>query len=109
MVAQYRWRRYARRTSASFRCGWTRPEGRDIGMAMAASEIEALIKAALPDARVTVEDLAGDGDHYAATVVSETFRGIPRVKQHQIVYAALRGRMGGELHALALQTSAPTQ
>ena len=76
-------------------------------MAMAASEIEALIKAALPDARVTVEDLAGDGDHYAATVVSEQFRGIPRVKQHQIVYAALRGRMGGELHALALQTSAP--
>jgi stress-induced morphogen len=76
-------------------------------MAMAASEIEALIKAALPDARVTVEDLAGDGDHYAATVVSETFRGLPRVKQHQIVYAALQGRMGGELHALALQTSAP--
>ena len=77
-------------------------------MAMAASEIEALIKAALPDARVTVEDLAGDGDHYAATRrQSETFRGIPRVKQHQIVYAALRGRMGGELHALALQTSAP--
>ena len=77
------------------------------GMAMAANEIEALIKAAIPDARVTVEDLAGDGDHYAATVVSEAFRGIPRVKQHQIVYAALRGRMGGELHALALQTSAP--
>jgi stress-induced morphogen len=76
-------------------------------MAMAASEIEALIKAALPDARVTVEDLAGDGDHYAATVVSEQFRGIPRVKQHQIVYAALRGRVGAELHALALQTSAP--
>src|SRR5262249_53093540 len=76
-------------------------------MAMAASEIEALIKAAIPAARVTVEDLAGDGDHYAATVVSEQFRGIPRVRQHQIVYAALRGRMGGELHALALQTSAP--
>jgi stress-induced morphogen len=76
-------------------------------MAMAANEIEALIKAALPDARITVEDLAGDGDHYAANVVSETFRGISRVKQHQIVYAALRGRMGGELHALALQTSAP--
>ena len=76
-------------------------------MAMAANEIEALIKAALPDARVTVEDLAGDGDHYAANVVSETFRGISRVKQHQIVYAALRGRMGGELQALALQTSAP--
>ena len=76
-------------------------------MAMAASEIEALIKAALPDARVTVEDLAGDGDHYAATVVSEQFRGLPRVRQHQVVYAALSGRMGGELHALALQTSAP--
>jgi stress-induced morphogen len=76
-------------------------------MAMGISDIEALIKAALPDAVVTVEDLAGDGDHYAATVVSEQFRGIPRVKQHQIVYAALQGRMGGELHALALQTSAP--
>ena len=76
-------------------------------MAMAANEIEALIKTALPDARVTVEDLAGDGDHYAATVVSEQFRGLNRVKQHQIVYAALSGRMGGELHALALQTSAP--
>jgi stress-induced morphogen len=76
-------------------------------MAMGISDIEALIKAALPDAQVTVEDLAGDGDHYAATVVSEQFRGISRVKQHQIVYAALQGRMGGELHALALQTSAP--
>ncbi len=76
-------------------------------MAMAASEIEALIKAALPDARVTIEDLAGDGDHYAATVVSEMFRGKSRVQQHQIVFAALRGRMGGELHALALQTTAP--
>lgn len=76
-------------------------------MPMAASEIEALIKAALPDARVSVEDLAGDGDHYAATVVSERFRGVARVRQHQIVYAALLGRMGGELHALALQTSAP--
>jgi len=76
-------------------------------MAMQAGEIEALIKAALPDARVTVEDLAGDGDHYAASVVSETFRGKSRVQQHQLVYAALRGRMGGELHALALQTSAP--
>ena len=76
-------------------------------MAMAANEIEAMIRAALPDARVTVEDLAGDGDHYAATVTSEAFRGLSRVKQHQMVYAALRGRMGGELHALALQTSAP--
>ena len=77
-------------------------------MAMPANEIEALIKAALPDATVTIDDLAGDGDHYTATVVSETFRGLSRVRQHQIVYAALRGRMGGELHALALQTSAPT-
>ena len=76
-------------------------------MAMTAPEIEALIKAALPDARVDIQDLAGDGDHYAATVVSEAFRGRSRVQQHQMVYAALRGRMGGELHALALQTSAP--
>ena len=76
-------------------------------MAMPATEIEALIKAALPDAQVKIDDLAGDGDHYAATVVSEMFRGKSRVQQHQLVYAALRGRMGGELHALALQTSAP--
>lgn len=76
-------------------------------MAMPADEIEALIRAALPDAQVKIDDLAGDGDHYAATVVSEQFRGVSRVRQHQIVYAALRGRMGGELHALALQTSAP--
>ena len=76
-------------------------------MAMAASEIEALIRSGLPDARVTVEDLAGDGDHYAATVISELFRGKSRVQQHQLVYAALQGRMGGVLHALALQTSAP--
>jgi stress-induced morphogen len=76
-------------------------------MAMSASAIENLIRAAIPDARVTVEDLAGDGDHYAATVVSEQFRGLSRLKQHQMIYAALQGRMGGELHALALQTSAP--
>lgn len=76
-------------------------------MPMQPAEIEALIKSALPDAEVTIEDLAGDGDHYAATVVSSAFRGISRVKQHQIVYAALQGRMGGVLHALALQTSAP--
>jgi stress-induced morphogen len=76
-------------------------------MAMSPGEIEALIKAAIPDASVTIEDLAGDGDHYAATVVSEVFRGKSRVQQHQIVYAALQGRMGGVLHALALQTSAP--
>ena len=76
-------------------------------MAMVASEIEAMIKAALPDAQVTIEDLAGDGDHYAATVVSASFRGRSRVQQHQMVYAALQGRMGGALHALALQTSSP--
>jgi stress-induced morphogen len=76
-------------------------------MAMNAAEIEALIKSALPDAEVTIEDLAGDGDHYAAKVVSAAFKGISRVKQHQIVYAALQGRMGGALHALALQTAAP--
>ena len=77
-------------------------------MAMDSGEIERLIKEAFPDAKVTIEDLAGDGDHYAATVVSEAFRGKSRVQQHQIVYAALQGRMGGELHALALQTSAPS-
>lgn len=76
-------------------------------MAMLASEIEALIKAAFPDAKIEIEDLAGDNDHYAATVVSEAFRGVTRVRQHQMVYAALQGRMGGALHALALQTSAP--
>jgi stress-induced morphogen len=76
-------------------------------MAMTAGEIESLIRDAFPDAKVAVEDLAGDGDHYAATVVTEAFRGRSRVQQHQMVYAALRGRMGGELHALALQTSTP--
>ncbi|TVQ54016.1 MAG: BolA family transcriptional regulator [Rhodobacteraceae bacterium] len=76
-------------------------------MAMEAAEIERLIREALPDARVEIRDLAGDGDHYAATVVAEAFRGKNRVQQHQMVYAALKGRMGGELHALALTTSAP--
>ena len=76
-------------------------------MPMAAADIERMIKEALPDATVEIKDLAGDGDHYAATVVSEAFKGKSRVQQHQLVYAALRGRMGGELHALALQTSAP--
>lgn len=76
-------------------------------MAMEAGEIERLIKEALPDASVTIEDLRGDGDHYAAHVVSNAFEGKSRVQQHQIVYAALQGRMGGELHALALQTSTP--
>jgi stress-induced morphogen len=76
-------------------------------MAMTASEIEALIKSAFPDAKITIEDMAGDNDHFAATIVSEAFRGLPRVRQHQLVYAALKGNMGGALHALALQTSAP--
>ncbi len=76
-------------------------------MAMNANDIEALIKTALPDARIVIRDLAGDGDHYAAEVVSETFRGKSRVQQHQLVYDALKGKMGGALHALALQTSAP--
>jgi len=76
-------------------------------MAMKAHEIESLIKARLPDARVTISDLAGDGDHYAATVVSSAFAGKTRVEQHQIVYEALKGSMDGRLHALALQTSAP--
>lgn len=70
-------------------------------------EIEQLIKASIPDAVVTIRDLAGDGNHYAATVISESFRGKSRVQQHQMVYAALKGRMGGELHALALQTGVP--
>ena len=76
-------------------------------MAMSAVEIEKAIRAALPDADVTITDLAGDGDHYAAEVVAEAFRGKSRVQQHQMVYNALKGNMGGVLHALALQTSAP--
>ena len=76
-------------------------------MAMDAHQIESLIKEALPDAVVEIRDLAGDGDHYAAHVTSSAFKGKTRVQQHQIVYAALQGRMGGELHALALQTAVP--
>jgi stress-induced morphogen len=78
-------------------------------MAMDAAEISALIKQALPDAIVTIDDLRGDGDHYAATVVSALFRGKSRVQQHQMVYASLQGRMGGQLHALALQTALPPE
>jgi stress-induced morphogen len=77
-------------------------------MPMAASDIERLICEAIPDADVTIRDLAGDGDHYAARVVSRTFTGMPRVRQHQLVYRALGARMGGELHALQLETAAPT-
>ncbi len=74
-------------------------------MAMAADDIERLIREGIPDARVEITDLAGDGDHYAARVVSVAFKGLPRVKQHQLVYAALGERMGGALHALQLTTA----
>jgi len=73
-------------------------------MAMQAQDIEAMIREALPDADVVIKDLAGDGDHYAATVTSSAFKSLPRVRQHQMVYAALQGKMGGQLHALALTT-----
>lgn len=76
-------------------------------MAMDATEIERLIKEGIPDATVTIEDLRGDGDHYAARVISSAFAGKTRVQQHQMVYQALRGNMGEALHALALQTSVP--
>ena len=76
-------------------------------MPMAAEDIEAMIRGAIPDAQIEITDLAGDGDHYAARVVSESFRGLPRVRQHQRVYEALGGRMGGVLHALQLTTAVP--
>lgn len=78
-------------------------------MAMDAKAIEDLIREALPDAVVEIRDLAGDGDHYAASVISAAFKGKTRLAQHQMVYQALKGRMGGELHALALQTSTPQE
>ncbi len=78
-------------------------------MPMDPMEIETLIKASIPDAQVTIEDLRGDGDHYAAYVISTAFKGKSRVQQHQMVYQALQGRMGTELHALALQTSSPPE
>ena len=89
----------------SFRTGFRR--GND--MPMAAQDIEQMIRAALPDAQVEIRDLRGDGDHYSATVVSAAFIGKTRIQQHQMVYQALKGRMGGELHALALQTQVPAQ
>ena len=76
-------------------------------MPMPADEIEALIRQGIPDARIDIVDLAGDGDHYEAHVVAESFRGLPRVRQHQLVYRALGGRMGNELHALKLTTAVP--
>lgn len=77
-------------------------------MAMQQSDLQAMIVAAFPDATVTITDLAGDGDHYAAHIVCESFRGLTRVAQHKAVYAALGGRMGGELHALQLTTGVPS-
>jgi stress-induced morphogen len=76
-------------------------------MPMPIADLEAALREGFPDAEIQVEDLAGDNDHYRARIVSAAFAGVPRVKQHQLVYAALKGRMGGELHALALETSAP--
>ena len=76
-------------------------------MPIAQAQLEAILRDGFPNAQITIEDLAGDGDHYKARIVSEAFKGLPRVRQHQLVYAALKGRMGGELHALALETAAP--
>jgi stress-induced morphogen len=76
-------------------------------MPMPIQDLEAVLRAGFPDAEIQVDDLAGDGDHYRARIVSAAFKGLPRVRQHQLVYAALKGKMGGELHALALETSAP--
>ena len=78
-------------------------------MPMAAADIERMIKEGIPGAQVEIKDLAGDGDHYAATVVSSAFKGMPKVRQHQMVYASLKGNMGGVLHALALTTSTPIE
>jgi stress-induced morphogen len=77
-------------------------------MPMTQPDLEAVLREGFPDATIEIDDLAGDGDHYRARIVSTAFAGLPRVKQHQLVYAALKGKMGGELHALALETSAPT-
>jgi stress-induced morphogen len=76
-------------------------------MPMSQDALEAALREGFPDAQIEVQDLAGDGDHYKARIVSAAFKGLSRVRQHQLVYAALKGRMGGELHALALETSAP--
>ncbi|OYX31091.1 MAG: BolA family transcriptional regulator [Caulobacterales bacterium 32-69-10] len=76
-------------------------------MPMSPQELESSLREAFPDAEMVIEDLAGDGDHYKARIVSAAFRGLTRVRQHQLVYAALKGKMGGELHALALETAAP--
>ena len=77
-------------------------------MPIAQPDLEAILREGFPDAQIVIEDLAGDGDHYKARIVSAAFAGLPRVRQHQLVYAALKGRMGGELHALALETASPS-
>lgn len=77
-------------------------------MPMSQPDLEAVLREGFPDATIEIEDLAGDGDHYKARIISKAFAGLPRVRQHQLVYAALKGKMGGELHALALETSAPS-
>jgi len=77
-------------------------------MPMSQDALEAALREGFPDATIEIEDLAGDGDHYKARIVSTAFAGLPRIRQHQLVYAALKGKMGGELHALALETSAPS-
>nr|WP_298798850.1 BolA family transcriptional regulator [uncultured Acetobacter sp.] len=76
-------------------------------MAMSTTELETYLRQAFPDAQIRIDDLAGDGDHYSCSIVSEAFKGLTRVRQHQLVYQALQGHMGGKLHALALQTSTP--
>jgi stress-induced morphogen len=78
-------------------------------MPMSVEDLRGHLTEAFPDAEIAIDDLAGDGDHYRARIVSPAFAGMPRVKQHQLVYAALKGKMGGELHALALETSVPTE
>ncbi|MHB8284337.1 MAG: BolA/IbaG family iron-sulfur metabolism protein [Caulobacteraceae bacterium] len=78
-------------------------------MPMSATDLEASLRQAFPDAEIQIDDLAGDGDHYRARIVSTAFKGMPRVRQHQMVYAALNGQMGGVLHALALETKAPPE
>ncbi|MEQ7156125.1 BolA family transcriptional regulator [Brevundimonas aurifodinae] len=78
-------------------------------MPMPVETLHACLAEAFPDAEIVIDDLAGDGDHYRARIVSAAFQGLPRIRQHQLVYAALKGRMGGELHALALETSAPAK
>lgn len=78
-------------------------------MPMPVDELRAHLSEAFPDAEIAIDDLAGDGDHYRARIISTAFAGLPRVRQHQLVYAALKGKMGGELHALALETSTPVE